>query len=73
MSQENVEVVRSYVETYNSTDFGPSDWSAADFFVPDADYYPASLAAKAECAKGALQALSRWRNGPPYPQVLIHG
>ena len=42
MSQENVEVMRSYLEAYNSPDLAPSDLSrfAADFFDPDADYYP---------------------------------
>ena len=42
MSQENVEAVREYVEAFCSTDLAPSDWSriVADFFEPDADYYP---------------------------------
>ena len=42
MSQENVEVMRSYLEAYNAPDLAPSDLSrfVADFFDPDADYYP---------------------------------
>ncbi len=42
MSQENVEIVWRYVEALNSAELAPSDWSrfAADFFDPDADYYP---------------------------------
>jgi hypothetical protein len=42
MSQENVEVVRSYVEAFSSPGLAPSDWSrlAADRYEPDADYYP---------------------------------
>ena len=42
MSQENVEVVRRFVEAYGRSDMAPSDWGrfAADFYEPDADYYP---------------------------------
>jgi ketosteroid isomerase-like protein len=42
MSQENVEVVRRFVEAYGRGDLAPSDWGrfASDFFEPDADYYP---------------------------------
>ena len=42
MSQENTEVVRRYVEALTSADLAPSDWGrlAADFYEPDADYYP---------------------------------
>ena|SRR5436190_3021363 len=42
MSQENVEVVRRFVEAYGRSDVAPSDWGrfAADFYEPDADYYP---------------------------------
>jgi hypothetical protein len=42
MSQENVEVVRRFVETYSRSDLAPSDWGrfAADFYEPDGDYYP---------------------------------
>ena len=42
MSQENVEVVRRFVEAYGRSDLAPSDWGrfAADFYEPDGDYYP---------------------------------
>jgi len=41
MSQENMEVVRRYVEAFTA-DLAPSDWSGlvADRYEPDADYYP---------------------------------
>jgi len=42
MSQENVEIVRGFIEAYGPSDLAPTDWRrfAADFFEPDADYYP---------------------------------
>ena len=42
MSQENVEIVRSFIEAYSSSDLAPSDWGrlASAHFEPDADYYP---------------------------------
>jgi ketosteroid isomerase-like protein len=42
MSQENVAVVRRYVEAFSSADLAPSDWSGlvTDRYEPDADYYP---------------------------------
>jgi SnoaL-like domain len=42
MSQENVAVVRRFVEAYGQGDLAPSDWGrfVVDFYEPDADYYP---------------------------------
>ena len=42
MPQENVEIARRFVEAYGRSDLAPSDWGrfAADFYEPDADYYP---------------------------------
>jgi ketosteroid isomerase-like protein len=59
MSQENVEVVRSYVETFSSADLTPSDWSrfVADFLDPDADYYPARKFPEARPCHGVEQIL----------------
>jgi hypothetical protein len=59
MSQENVEVVRGYVETFSSADLTPSDWSrfVADFLDPDADYYPARKFPEARPCHGVEEIL----------------
>jgi hypothetical protein len=59
MSQENVEVVRAWVE---ATGFVSSDWSwsVADFFDPDADYYPVRKFPEARPCHG-LEEIVRFR------------
>jgi len=62
MSQENVEIVRTYVEALSSADPAPGQWSqfAADFFDPDADYYPARKFPEARPCHGR-EEIARFR------------
>ncbi len=62
MSQENVEAVREYVEAFCSTDLAPSDWSriVADFFEPDADYYPVRKFPETRPCHG-VEEITQWR------------
>ncbi len=64
MSQENVEIVRRYAETLSSADLAPSDWSrlVADFFDPDADYYPVRKFPEARPCHG-VEEIARFRAG----------
>ncbi len=62
MPQENVEIVRKYVETLSSADVAAVGWSraAADFFDPDADYYPVRKFPEARPCHG-VEEIGRFR------------
>ena len=59
MSQENVEIVRRFIEKYGDA---PSDMQglAADFFEPDADYYPVQKFPEARPCHG-VEAIARFQ------------